>query len=76
MKHEVTENEVKEKACENLTKELKKIAMDFNLSGVSGINCIRNPRIKCHQKAITPSPDYTEQPSCLLGMKCSEKGSQ
>ena len=39
-----------------------------------GINCIRNPRIKCIQKAITAPPEYAEHPACMLGLKCDVRG--
>ncbi len=39
-----------------------------------GINCLRNPRIKCTRKAITASPECAEHPACTLGMTCDVRG--
>ena len=39
-----------------------------------GINCIRNPHIKCTQKAITAPPEYAEYPACMRGFKCDVRG--
>jgi len=39
-----------------------------------GINCIRNPHIKCIQKAITAPPEYAEHPACMRGFKCDVRG--
>lgn len=43
-------------------------------SRAGGINCIRNPRIKCTQKAITAPPECAEHPACTLGMTCNVRG--
>ncbi len=53
------------------TLEQMKSHGEVNIQG--GINCIRNPRIKCHTKAISAQPECAEHPACLLGMECSQK---
>lgn len=53
---------------------LEQMKSENRVNVLAGINCIRNPRIKCHQKAISVPPECVEHPSCLMGIKCNEKG--
>lgn len=37
----------------------------------TGITCVKNPKIKCYNKATTPAPECADVPVCEMGLDCN-----
>ena len=40
----------------------------------AGIDCVKNPEIKCFNKVTTPAPECADVPVCEMGRECQGKG--